>query len=45
MGLNVEYLQYIECADKLYFTMKMPFAGNFPFLADLDTIILLRDVH
>jgi hypothetical protein len=45
MGPDVEYLQYLEGADKLYFTMKMPFAGSFPFLADLHKIILLRVVY
>jgi hypothetical protein len=47
MGADVEYLQYLECADKLYFTMKMQLRVNFlsligskPFFAAQRSIIV-----
>jgi hypothetical protein len=45
MGPDIEYLQNVECADKLYFTLNVPSVGNLSFLANLHKNILLRDVY
>ena len=46
MGPDVEYLQYLECADKVYFTMKMQLRVNFlSLIGSKQNRFLLRNVQ